>query len=359
MRVAAIRFLPVISIMAVFVLAVGACSNSDHIRRDPTQNKGAPVMQWPPPPQNPRVLYISAIEDPSDIGLSKSSVKKALSRIFGEEKPPSVMVRPHGVFADNERVYISDPGFGCCHIFDLRRKKYFLIERAGAKKLLSPIGVAVDDRGDIYISDSLLKHIFVFDKDGKYLREIGSPGFFGRPTGIAIDGNRLFVVDTHAHRVLVLSKDNGSLLFGFGKNGTAPGDFNYPTNIALSKDKLIYVTDSMNFRIQSFTGDGSFLNSFGKPGDGSGYLSRPKGIAVDSEGHIYVVDSHFDNVQIFDAEGNLLLVFGSSGNGGGEFILPAGIYIDSSDRIYVADSYNRRIQVFQYVRDAADKLQSG
>jgi len=348
------KFFRFLFLRIVLVCLIGACTTSEVVQHDFLKDESASSLQWPPPPQKPRILYLGSIEDTKGTGIKDSWLKKVMSSVFGSEKDISTMLRPYGVYADTDRVYVTDPGSGRLHIYDRSRKRYFVVERADDVDLISPIGIAVDGNGNMYVSDSVLKRVFGFDMGGKYLRAIGSPDVFQRPTGIALVGDRLYVVDTHGHKATVLSKENGNLLFSFGKNGMDKGNFNYPTNIFVSNEKLIYVTDAMNFRIQIFNPDGSYLTSFGKLGDGSGNFSKPKGIAVDSEGHIYVVDSHFDNVQIFDSQGNLLLVFGSSGNGKGEFTLPAGIYIDSADKIYVADSYNQRIQVFQYLKEKKD-----
>jgi DNA-binding beta-propeller fold protein YncE len=315
---------------------------------EPVIHDTGPV--WPPPPQTARIQYIRSISGPSDIGMKKSWFKKTMETIFGKDEATEMLLRPYGVFADSERIYVTDPGNRLLHVFDMREKKYLKITKADEKEFISPIGVASDKNGEIYVSDSLLKRVFLFNKEGKYLREIGSDKVFIRPAGIAIDEERLYVVDTHGHKILVFSKKDGSFLFSFGKHGRGKGEFNYPTNIFTGKDNFIYITDSMNFRVQIFDTYGNFISTFGKHGDGSGDFSKPKGIAVDSEGYIYVADAQFDTVQIFDKDGRLLLAFGNTGRGKGQLILPAGLFIDEKDRIYVADSYNNRIQIFQYLK---------
>lgn len=303
-------------------------------------------LVWPPPPQTARIKYIGTIAAPAESEEEKSWFSRF---IFGKEEPIEVMLRPYGVFTDTNRVYVTDPGLAVLHIFNLDEKNYFRIDKAKDEDLVSPIGIAVDNNGDIYISDSVLKKIIIFNRDGKYLKETSSPEMFIRPAGIAIDEDRIYIVDTHAHKVFIFSKKDGKFLLAFGGNGTGEGEFNYPTNIFIGKDSLFYITDSLNFRIQIFDRNGKFISSFGKHGDSLGDFSKPKGIAVDSEGHIYVADADFDNVQIFDNGGRLLLTFGNTGRRSGEFTLPAGVFIDKYDRIYVADSYNNRIQIFQYL----------
>jgi sugar lactone lactonase YvrE len=339
------------TLLYIILILFCGCATSELAIQDSEFKIQEPNLVWPSPPQTPRIKYIGSISGPSDIGVKKSWLRKAMDAILGKEEAIEMLLRPYGVFAEPERIYVTDPGFHILHVFDLREKKYFKITKAEKEGFISPIGVSVDKNGEIYLSDSILKRVFVFDKGGKYLGGIGSDELLLRPAGIAIDEERLYVVDTHGHKIIVFSKKDGSFLFSFGKNGIQKGDFNYPTNIFIDKDGLLYITDSMNFRVQIFDRDGKFVSAFGRHGDGSGDFSKPKGIAVDSEGHIYVADAHFDNVQIFDREGRLLLGFGRTGRGRGEMILPAGIFIDNEDRIYVADSYNRRVKIFQFLKE--------
>jgi len=311
-------------------------------------NRTEPV--WPPPPQSPRISYLRSISGFSDSDTKTSWLSKIIDTITGKEESTRGILRPYNIFADAGRIYITDPGFQILHVYDMQNQKYLQIKNAGSQRFVSPIGISVDNRGEIYLSDSVLRKVFVFDKEGNFLREIGSPDTLLRPSGIAIHEEKVYVVDTHGHKVSVFSKKDGTMLFSFGHNGTARGEFHFPTNIFIGKDGLLYITDSMNFRVQIFDRDGNVRSAFGRLGDGAGDFSKPKGIAVDSEGHIYVTDAHFDNVQVFDRDGRLLLVFGASGSGNGEMILPAGLFIDKEDKIYVADSYNKRIQVFRYLK---------
>jgi DNA-binding beta-propeller fold protein YncE len=335
----------------IILIILVACATSDleTLSLDPIGAPTGPV--WPPSPQTTRVQYTKSVSGPSDIGIKKSWFKKTIDTLLGKDEAVELLLRPYGVFADYERIYVADPGSRLLHVFDIRRKEYFTIHEAGKDEFISPIGVAADKNGDIYLSDSLLKRVFVFDRDGKYLRAIGSADLFIRPAGIAIDEERLYVVDTHGHKIVAFSKRDGSLLFNFGKNGSGKGAFNYPTNIFIAKDGLIYISDSMNFRVQIFDKQGHFISMFGKHGDGSGDLSKSRGIAVDSDGNVYVADALFDAVQIFNKDGRLLLAFGKTGRGNGQMILPAGLFIDDRDKIYVADSYNNRVQIFQYLKE--------
>lgn len=334
-----------------YILFLASCAASINSSSWLDVNDRAPGPSWPTFPLKPRVQYLANIAGYADPASQRTWLQKTVGNLFGQEEKVRTLLRPYGVFAREGRIFVSDPGTSTLHVFDRGEKIILHISKGGGEILQSPIGIAVDLGGEIYVSDSVLKKVFVFDQKGAYLRQIGSPDVFQRPTGIALLDNSLYVVDTLSHKILVFSKQDGKLRFSFGSHGNSKGEFNYPTNIFIDRSRTVYVMDSMNFRLQAFNEDGSFLFSFGKHGNGTGDFSKPKGIAVDSEGHIYVVDAHFDTIQIFDKNGNLLLVFGSSGTQKGAFSLPAGIFIDDNDRIYVADSYNKRVQIFQYLKE--------
>lgn len=337
-------------IICIALSFIAGCATAEIITTG-AQFKDETKPVWPPPPLDPRIKFVQSISGSRDLGKKRTWLGKAADSILGREENEENILRPYGVCSHSSIIYITDPGLSLVHVFDLKGKKYFQIDRVKDEDLMSPIGIAVDVNGEIFLSDSVLKKVFVLNKDGEYLREIGSADLFSRPTGIAVNDERVYVVDTLGHQILIFSKKDGQLLLRIGKDGSGDGEFHYPTHIFIGKDRLIYVTDSLNFRVQIFDREGHFVSSFGKPGDASGNFSKPKGIAVDSDGHIYVSDSQLDNVQIFDKEGKLLLVFGDTGRSQGKMSLPAGIFVDENDKIYVADSYNNRIQIFQYLKD--------
>ena len=75
--------------------------------------------------------------------------------------------------------------------------------------LYRPKGVAIDPAGRVFVSDSYLGVIQVFDGQGRFLWVLGDESGtvikFKTPTGIFIDKNRkLYVVEMLADRVQVL-----------------------------------------------------------------------------------------------------------------------------------------------------------
>ncbi len=329
--------------MLVVLLALSACATAPV--------KESPAIFWPKPPDPPRISFVQTWVKPADIGIEPSWFKKIVQFIFGEGKTPYI-IRPSGITVDAEGgVYVADTGLQVVHYFDEKGHRYKqFFEVNPDVRLQNPIGVAVDKAFQLYVSDADLNRIFVFDREGKSIRVIGNDQEIQRVSGIAIDRERerLYVVDTMAHHVLIYSL-LGEKLGTIGKRGVEAGTFNFPTYATVSQKGDLYVSDSLNFRIQVFDPEGKPLSQVGSLGYNLGEFSRPKGIAVDQQGNIYVVDTLFDTVQVFNPSGALLLNFGASGVDPGFFWLPSGIAVNQDGRIYVADAYNKRVQVFQLI----------
>jgi len=265
------------------------------------------------------------------------------------------LVRPYSVVTDSHgRIIVTDPGAQGVHIFDFAQQKYkFLQHNARNNPMRTPQCVTVDAQDNIYVTDSDVGVIFVFEPGGRFMRAIGSlkggEGYFKRPTGIAVDSaaQQIYVTDTLRDQVFVLDMQ-GTVLKTIGQRGDGPGEFNFPTELLLDGPNLV-VVDALNFRVQLFDRSGVFQHAIGMIGDSTGAMFRPKAVSVDSEGDLYIVDGLWGVVQVFNLQGQLLYYFGTKGTHAGQFQLPAGLFIDHNDHVYVVDSFNRRIQVFHYV----------
>jgi DNA-binding beta-propeller fold protein YncE len=309
-----------------------------------------PDIIWPAPPEVPRIRFINSLSRPQDLNIQQTAIRKMFRFIKGERM--NEIIKPSGITTDTgDRLFIVDNFLKTIHVFDSKNNRYYTFPK-GKTSLVSPIDIAIDNQGFIYVSDSKEAVVKIFNENGTYfIKDIGGE-ILRRPTGIAVNNTtgELLVIDTVQSEVIRFDLKTHELKGKFGGNGSEPGLFHYPTHIFVSRTGQIFITDSLNFRIQIFSSEGNFLKTFGRPGDSPGYFARPRGVAVDSDGNIYVVDALFDNVQVFDKTGKLLMDFGVPGNGYGEFWLPSGIFIDIDDRIYISDSYNKRVQVFQYMK---------
>jgi DNA-binding beta-propeller fold protein YncE len=307
--------------------------------------KPKPAPAWPPPPAEASVVYVRDISRPADIGAKSPFFIRLADWITGVGRDKGKLDKPFGLALDDAgNLLVTDTGANAVCFLDLSQKKWIRWESAGKTRFQSPVAVARHGP-TIFVADSVLGKVLAFDEKGKLQFEITRE--LERPSGLAISGDKLFVTDSKRHQVVVFDV-SGNFISEFGGRGTGPGEFNFPTHINVDAAGRVYVTDSLNCRIQVFDANGRFQRAFGSAGDGPGHFSRPKGVAADRSGHIYVVDAVFDNVQVFDEQGRLLMNWGEAGPAPGEFWLPNAIVISRNDDIYVTDSYNHRIQVFHF-----------
>jgi DNA-binding beta-propeller fold protein YncE len=306
-----------------------------------------PPLVWPRPPDPPRLAYVRSIEGPADVGIKRSVFGKIANWVTGARRDSEQLVKPFGIALDEKgNLCVTDTGANVVCFFDRTRKLWRRWEKIGKLRFASPVAVA--KRGPaIYVADSALGAVIVFNEKGELLFEIRAG--LRRPAGLTIVGERLFVVDSQFQGVLIFDL-LGQPAGEFGHRGAGEGEFNFPTHISADPaGTSLLVTDSMNNRIQFLDLQGRFLRQVGSVGDTPGHFSRPKGTAVDSFGHLYVIDANFDNVQLFDRQGHLLMDLGETGSQPGEFWIPNGIAISRDNEIYVTDSYNQRVQVFKFI----------
>lgn len=216
-----------------------------------------------------------------------------------------------------------------------------------------PTAVGADSEGKVYIAS--LWNMFKVDANGSLLSGWGTqgtgPGQFSYAGPMAFDSSgHIFILDSYNDRVEEFDT-NGTFMTAWGSYGTRPGQFDQPDGLAVSRSGRIYVSDSINFRIQVFSSPGVFLKQFGTIGTNAGQFSFPGVIAVDSSNDVYVVDvpgGSFDTyrIQKFDADGNFLTEWGSYGANTNTAIEIAGITTDAENNVYVADGGNNRIQKY-------------
>ncbi|MEM3065574.1 MAG: HYR domain-containing protein, partial [Candidatus Nitrosotenuis sp.] len=209
-----------------------------------------------------------------------------------------------------------------------------------------PQYVAVDEAGNVYVTDLGNFRVQKFDNEGVYLHSWGSKGTdsknFQSPAGIAVRNNFVYVVD-HELNVVKKFDTTGNFILSWGSTGTEPGKFKLPNGIAVSKDDFVYVVDTANSRVQKFDSEGKYLKTIGSSGTEHGKFLNPLGIAVDNDGNIYVGDAGNKRVQKFTAEG--VFVKSYTASSGGIQISPDGVAVDSSGNIMIADAGNNRVVV--------------
>lgn len=156
----------------------------------------------------------------------------------------------------------------------------------------------------------------------------------GKPTGLCVfdptgkeEDERLFVPDTHYHRVQIYRPGQDGAtenkpIASFGAYGTGPGQFIYLTDVAVlpgadgrSVSRLYVSEYGGHDRISIYEPDGSgsflFVRSFGEFGDGADpkkiQFSRPQSMEIDvARGRLVVTDACNHRIGVFTLEGELI-----------------------------------------------------
>ena len=274
-------------------------------------------------------------------------------------------------------------------------------------ELNSPMGVAVDGAGNLYIADAANQRIrMVTASTGKIstVAGNGTQGYSGdgglatsaelsSPTGVAVDRvGDIYIGDTFNNRVRevnasgIITTVAGTGTAGYSGDGGAAtsAELNNPAGVALDHAGNLYIADTVNQRIrvvnttaatetvlgQSVTagdittvaGDGTA----GYSGDGGlaigAELSNPSDVALDSAGNLYIADYNNQRVRVVAATGTILGqsvtaddiytvagdgTAGYNGDGGlataAELYNPTGVAV-SKDRLYIGDTTSERVR---------------
>ena len=213
---------------------------------------------------------------------------------------------PISIAIDSERkVFVSNNND--IRIFDEMGQFYSSwIVRPEGQIFSNPRGMAVGIGENIYITTSA-DNVVKYDNYGSYIISWGESGSnirqFKNPTGIAVDNEgNVFVSDTSNHRIQKFDPD-GNFLLTWGKYGDNDGEFLRPFGIAIDNNNDVYVVDESKNQVQKFDSDGLFLTKWGKYGKKPGEFNHPFYIAVNKSGkNIYVTDSYNGRVQMFTYE---------------------------------------------------------
>lgn len=181
--------------------------------------------------------------------------------------------------------------------------------KIASSSLSDPFGVAVDEDGNIYVSDGRGGRIHRLNEEGA-LETIASG--LDMPSGVALapDGT-LIVAETGVHTISRIDLKTGSKSIIAG----APGE---------SGEK-----------------------------DGAGAEARfnaPVGVAVDDEGNIFVADTYNDRLRLIARDARVTTIAGgewgySDGTGAeARFDTPCGITIAPDGALIVADTGNHRLR---------------
>ena len=230
-------------------------------------------------------------------------------------------------------------------------------------KFSSPIGIAINERDELFITEFHADRVQKFDAQGRWLAAFP---VVEHPAGIAVDRAGLVYVSALLEHKICVYDPSGKLLREWGRKGKGDGELNEPGGLAIEADGSLLVADQCNHRMQRFSAEGKFLAKWGAYGSAPGQFGGkgkqgmrfggPHFVALDHEGCVWTTEGADGRVQRFSRDGNPLLHWGSNslepgGFGGREKAAhnplpgPIGIVMDARQRIWVSSS-NDRVQVF-------------
>jgi sugar lactone lactonase YvrE len=133
-----------------------------------------------------------------------------------------------------------------------------------------PMGVHIDNGGNVYVADTQNQRVRKYDATGRLLWDAGTvpdrttakshgatsavsaSGIFELPTGLTVDGNgRVVVVDAFKYAIIVLDGATGQKVAEYGDFGPEDGFFDNPSAIAYDPARDYFVVaDTQNNRLQ-------------------------------------------------------------------------------------------------------------
>ena len=169
------------------------------------------------------------------------------------------------------------------------------------------IGIAIDAEDHVYVTDDGYPYVQKFDNDGVFLMRFGGPaegntagnGTFKHATGIAVDGKGNIYVSDYETKWVQKFDAKGQFILSW-KMGEDIGVEGTPEGIAVDDEGRVYVTDYDLGRVQVFDQNGVFLWSIGGKVSVSNPFKRPTAIAFDAMGNLVVVNQSTGTLSIVD-----------------------------------------------------------
>jgi trimeric autotransporter adhesin len=256
--------------------------------------------------------------------------------------------------------------------------------QASSAKLHSPVGVAVDKTGNLFIADFVNQRVRKVATDGviSTVAGNGTQGFSGdggpatsaqlnHPWGVTVDSaGSLFIADLINHRVRKVNSDGtirtiaGIGMPGFSGDGgkATSAQLEYPVAVAVDGAGNLFIADSGNHRVRKVTSGGTISTVAGNGNAGftgddgpatSAGLYGPTDVAVDAAGNLYITDHQNNRIRRVTPNGVISTFAGRgtagfSGDGGpaisAQLNYPMGIAADDFGNLFIADYDNNRIR---------------
>jgi sugar lactone lactonase YvrE len=260
---------------------------------------------------------------------------------------------------------------------------------ATSARLRSPVGLAIDRQGSLYIAEANDARVRKVSPDGTIttIAGTGARGSSGDggpatsaklyfPRGVAVDAQgSVYISDYELQTVRKVNPAGTITTFAGTGRGGFSGDggpatsaqLRYPEGIAVDGSGNVYIADRGNGRVRKVSPAGTITTIAGggaSLGDGgaatSARLSNPEGLAVDAQGNVYIADwGHYLVLKV--SGGTITTIAGTGAPACGPFTIgaaigdggpatsapvcqPWGLALDGQGNLYVAEQGRSRVR---------------
>ncbi len=210
----------------------------------------------------------------------------------------------------------------------------------GTYGLSAPYGIAVDARGNVYVTGGNIdRNVFKITPEGSIAQIIDESGDgtheLDGPRGVAVDApGNVYVVGVGSHNAFKITPD-GSITEIIDATGDGTHGLTSPRGIAVDVSGNAYVVASGSNNAFRIAPGGSITEIIDGTGDGSHGLNHPGGIAVDVSGAVYVTGWGSDNAFKITPGGSITQIVDATGDGTRGLDGPGGVAVDAAGIVYV------------------------
>src|SRR5437879_6144918 len=260
--------------------------------------------------------------------------------------------------------------------------------QATGAQLFLPMGATVDATGNLFIADTAHHRIRRVTAGTGIITTVagtGAMGFSGdggpapsaqlnSPIGVAIDAaGNLFIADASNHRIRRVAAGSGIIttVAGTGAMGFSGDDglatsaqLNSPIGVAVDAAGDLFIADAYNHRIRRVAVSTGIITTVagtgesGFSGDGgpatSAQVDTPTGVAIDAVGNLFIADADNHRIRRVAAGTGLITTVAGTGIPGfsddgspatrSHLSNPTGIAIDVAGNLFIADTESHRIR---------------